>query len=41
MLTYDLSLAEGSDIQEYLYQKTKQSTVPNIFIRQQHIGGNY
>ncbi|CAG8633871.1 6135_t:CDS:2 [Paraglomus occultum] len=31
---------EGSDIQEYLYQKTKQSTVPNIFIRQQHIGGN-
>ncbi|CAG8620164.1 6750_t:CDS:2 [Paraglomus brasilianum] len=30
----------GSDIQEYLYTKTQQSTVPNIFIRQQHIGGN-
>jgi len=30
----------GPDVQEYLFQKTKQSTVPNIFIKQQHIGGN-
>jgi glutaredoxin 3 len=30
----------GSAIQEYLYTKTNQRTVPNIFIKQQHIGGN-
>ncbi|PBL03975.1 glutaredoxin [Armillaria gallica] len=30
---------DGSDIQEYLRQKTGQSSVPNIFINQQHIGG--
>ncbi|KAK0495198.1 glutaredoxin [Armillaria luteobubalina] len=30
---------DGSDIQDYLRQKTGQGTVPNIFIDQQHIGG--
>ncbi|VDC05759.1 unnamed protein product [Peniophora sp. CBMAI 1063] len=32
--------SEGSDIQAYLAQKTGQSTVPNIFINQKHIGGS-
>lgn len=31
--------SNGSEIQSYLAQKTGQRTVPNIFIRQQHIGG--
>ncbi|KAG0746249.1 hypothetical protein G6F57_008578 [Rhizopus arrhizus] len=31
---------EGGSIQDYLTEFTKQSTVPNIFINQQHIGGN-
>lgn len=30
----------GSEIQKYLAEKTGQSTVPNIFIAQKHIGGN-
>ena len=30
----------GTAIQDYLKQKTGQSTVPSIFIDQQHIGGN-
>ncbi|KAK0475073.1 glutaredoxin [Armillaria novae-zelandiae] len=30
---------DGSDIQEYLRQKTGQGTVPNVFINQEHIGG--
>ncbi|KAI8814679.1 thioredoxin-like protein [Cladochytrium replicatum] len=30
---------DGGDIQQYLAQKTGQRTVPNIFIKQQHIGG--
>jgi glutaredoxin 3 len=30
----------GTAIQDYLHQKTGQRTVPNIFIDQQHIGGN-
>ncbi|KAG5513248.1 hypothetical protein PMAC_001618 [Pneumocystis sp. 'macacae'] len=30
----------GNKIQEYLFQKTGQRTVPNIFINQEHIGGN-
>ncbi|PRP79274.1 hypothetical protein PROFUN_14257, partial [Planoprotostelium fungivorum] len=29
----------GSAIQEYLKKKTNQSTVPNVFVKQQHIGG--
>jgi glutaredoxin 3 len=30
---------DGDAIQAYLAQKTGQRTVPNIFIKQQHIGG--
>ncbi|PQE32700.1 glutaredoxin protein [Rutstroemia sp. NJR-2017a WRK4] len=31
---------DGSDIQAYLKEKTNQSSVPNIFINKEHIGGN-
>ncbi|KAG9019132.1 glutaredoxin [Tulasnella sp. 427] len=31
---------DGSAIQEYLKDKTGQRTVPNIFIKQEHIGGS-
>ncbi|KAB8078541.1 glutaredoxin [Aspergillus leporis] len=31
---------DGSAIQDALEEITKQRTVPNIFIKQQHIGGN-
>ncbi|KAI0059429.1 glutaredoxin [Artomyces pyxidatus] len=31
---------EGSDIQAYLADLTGQRTVPNVFIKQQHIGGS-
>ncbi|KAG5438304.1 hypothetical protein PCANB_002792 [Pneumocystis canis] len=31
---------EGYEIQKYLYEKTGQKTVPNIFISTEHIGGN-
>lgn len=30
---------EGAEIQAYLAQKTKQRTVPNIFINTEHVGG--
>ncbi|KAL1701675.1 thioredoxin-like protein, partial [Schizophyllum commune] len=30
---------DGDDIQSYLQSKAGQRTVPNIFIRQKHIGG--
>ncbi|CCG81293.1 Glutaredoxin-1 [Taphrina deformans PYCC 5710] len=30
----------GADIQNYLREKTGQNSVPNIFIKQEHIGGN-
>lgn len=33
-------IKEGSAIQAYLAEKTGQTTVPNVFIKQQHIGGN-
>lgn len=33
-------LDDGSEIQNYLKQKTNQSSVPNIFIGEEHIGGN-
>ena len=32
--------ASGTDIQNALKTKTGQSTVPNVFINGQHIGGN-
>lgn len=28
------------DYQQYLLEKTGQRTVPNVFIRKQHIGGS-
>mmetsp|Transcript_8497 Transcript_8497/g.21824 ORF Transcript_8497/g.21824 Transcript_8497/m.21824 type:complete len:135 (+) Transcript_8497:61-465(+) len=31
---------DGSDIQAALKEKTGQSTVPNIFIKGEHLGGN-
>ena len=31
---------DGGAIQEYLGRKTGQRTVPNVFIEQNHIGGN-
>ncbi|KAF8640910.1 hypothetical protein AX17_000558 [Amanita inopinata Kibby_2008] len=31
---------DGDAIQEYLRQKTKQRTVPNIFVNKEHIGGS-
>ncbi|KAF8971895.1 thioredoxin-like protein [Flammula alnicola] len=38
---YELDeLDDGSAIQEYLYQKTGQRTVPSVFVNKQHIGGN-
>ncbi|KAI8866938.1 glutaredoxin [Ramicandelaber brevisporus] len=30
---------DGEAIQEYLLEKTKQWTVPNVFINQKHVGG--
>ncbi|KAB5590902.1 hypothetical protein CTheo_5654 [Ceratobasidium theobromae] len=33
-------MEDGTEIQNYLHGKTNQRTVPNIFIRQIHIGGN-
>ncbi|KAE9394440.1 glutaredoxin [Gymnopus androsaceus JB14] len=33
-------LDNGSEIQSYLAQKTGQRTVPNVFIKSRHIGGN-
>lgn len=32
-------LDEGSAIQDYLFEKTNQRSVPNIFINQKHVGG--
>ncbi|PPQ66340.1 hypothetical protein CVT24_007177 [Panaeolus cyanescens] len=32
-------MEDGSAIQEYLYQKTNQRTVPNVFFGEKHIGG--
>ncbi|PWY76312.1 putative glutaredoxin [Aspergillus heteromorphus CBS 117.55] len=33
-------LDDGTEIQNALYEISQQRTVPNIFIKQQHIGGN-
>lgn len=35
----DTLLADGGDIQEILSELTKQNTLPNVFIKGQHIGG--
>jgi len=38
---YELDeMTEGGEIQEYLLDKTNQRTVPNVFIKQKHIGGS-
>ena len=31
---------DGADIQSYLGDLTGQRTVPSVFIKQEHIGGN-
>jgi len=31
---------DGGQLQDYLQEKTGQRTVPNIFIKQQHVGGS-
>lgn len=33
------SQANGSAMQDYLEKRSGQRTVPNIFIKQQHLGG--
>ena len=33
-------IEDGSDIQNALREMSGQSSVPNIYIKQQHIGGN-
>ena len=38
---YELDrMSNGNDIQNELYQMTRQRTVPNVFIKNQHVGGN-
>lgn len=32
---------DGRQIQDYLLERTSQSTVPNIFINKKHVGGKY
>ncbi|GKY90684.1 glutaredoxin [Mayamaea pseudoterrestris] len=32
--------SDGSQIQAVLQQMTKQGTVPNVFVNNQHVGGN-
>ncbi|KAI1026026.1 hypothetical protein LB505_004571 [Fusarium chuoi] len=34
------SVADGSALQDALEQISGQRTVPNVYIKQQHIGGN-
>jgi len=31
---------DGGELQNYLQEKTGQRTVPNVFIKEQHIGGS-
>jgi len=31
---------DGDAIQQYLYEKSSQRTVPNVFVNNQHVGGN-
>ena len=38
---YELDkMDDGADIQDELLSKTGQKTVPNVFIKGEHIGGN-
>ncbi|QSL65931.1 hypothetical protein MERGE_003068 [Pneumocystis wakefieldiae] len=34
------NIENGPEIQEFLYEMTSQKTVPNIFIKGKHVGGN-
>eukprot|EP00833_Pecoramyces_ruminatium_P003547 jgi/Orpsp1_1/1177579/evm.model.c7180000061996.1 len=34
------TMDNGKEIQDYLFEVTNQKTVPNTFIKGQHIGGN-
>lgn len=39
-VVYELDLeSDGTQVQEYLYEFTKQKSVPNVFIQQTHVGG--
>lgn len=39
-MIYELDLeSDGLEVQEYLYEFTKQKTVPNVFVRKNHVGG--
>ena len=41
VVVHDIDLrSDGNEIQNYLYKKTGQRTVPNIFINSTHIGGH-
>jgi glutaredoxin 3 len=41
IIIYELDqMPNGSKIQQALYGRTGQSTVPNIFVHRQHVGGN-
>jgi glutaredoxin 3 len=40
MLTLLRPIEEGSAIQDALEEMTGQRSVPNIFIKQDHVGGN-
>ena len=31
---------DGPELQMSLFKKTNQKSVPNVFVKQQHIGGN-
>jgi glutaredoxin 3 len=39
-LVLTLSIADGSEIQAALAEINGQTSVPNIYIKKQHIGGN-
>lgn len=34
-----MCLDEGTAIRDYLFEKTGQKTVPNVYVKQQHFGG--
>ena len=39
-LIWNLFIDDGAAIQDALEDMTQQRSVPNVFIKQQHIGGN-
>ena len=36
---FNFILENGPEIEEVLFLKTNQDTVPNVFIREKHVGG--